>query len=149
MGLFEGGEMLMMPDSPSIMMDWASGRVRATRAIRCAWRVSTPYRSTGQALSADPLGAGASFAEAASGEYEPGVPVAFRWELGVAGVEGPSVSELGSFVFMFFEDLLVGTDNSHTLRVRKAAHLVGDLGYQVVSGESRHGLGGPSSEWDG
>ena len=100
-------------------------------------------------LSADPFGAGASFAEAASGEDEPGVPVAFGWKLGVAGVEGPSVSELGSFGFMFFEDLLVGTDNSHTLRVRKAAHLVGDLGYQVVSGESRHGLGGPSSEWDG
>ena len=40
-GLFHGGETLMMPDSPSIMMDWASGMVRATRAIRWAALDST------------------------------------------------------------------------------------------------------------
>ena len=71
-----GGDMFKMPDSPSIMMDCASGRVRATRAMRVAWRSSTPYRSTGQALSADPLSTCACLAEASAGEDEPGVPVA-------------------------------------------------------------------------
>ena len=60
MGMLQGGELLTMPDSPSIMMDCASSRVRATRAMRPAWLFST--------LGAYPFGSGASLAEAASGE---------------------------------------------------------------------------------
>ena len=99
MGLFEGGQMLRSPDSPSIMMDCASGSVRATRAIRCAWSSSTPYRSTGQALRADPFGTCAGLSESSACENEPGVPVFFGWELGVAGVEIPSVVEPGGLGF--------------------------------------------------
>ena len=99
MGLFEGGQMLRSPDSPSIMMDCASGRERATRAIRCAWSSSTPYRSTGQALRTNPLGTCAGLSESAACENEPGVPVFFGWELGVAGVEIPSVVEPGGLGF--------------------------------------------------
>ena len=40
-GLFQGGQAAMMPDSPSIMTNWASGRERATRATRKALPDST------------------------------------------------------------------------------------------------------------
>ena len=78
-GLFQGGQAEMMPDSPSIMTIWASGRERATRADSEGF--------AGFDLSANPLGASAGLSEATSGEDEPGVPVAVGWELGVAGVE--------------------------------------------------------------
>ena len=44
-GLSQGGDMLMMPDSPSIMTDCASSRARATRAMRVARLFSTWVRT--------------------------------------------------------------------------------------------------------
>ena len=149
----------MMPDSPWTMMDRASGRERATRAIRWAWRVSTPYRSTGQALSADPLGTGASLSEAASGEYEPGVPVAVGGQLGVAGVEGPEVVQPcgqtpGDAALNYL-------DGIRAEGMRESHQMVGDLGEAAASGECSEyfniqghdyvsgGLSSSSSECDG
>ena len=125
MGMFQGGDMLMMPDSPWTMMERASGRERATRAMRSAWRVFD--------LSADPLGAGASFAEAASGENEPGVPVAVGGQLGVAGVEGPEVVQpCGQTPG---DAGLNGLDGIRALGVRESHQMVGDLREAAASGE--------------
>ena len=157
-GLFHGGDMLMMPDSPSIMMDWASGRVRATRAMRCAWRVSTPYRSTGQALSADPLGTCACLAEASAGENHPGVPVTFGWKLGVAGVEGPEVVQpCGQTPGDAGLNYL---DGIRAEGMRESHQMVGDLREAAASGECSEyfsiqghdyvsGCSPPSSECEG
>ena len=114
-------------------MDRASGRERATRAMRSAWRVSTPYRSTGQALSADPLGTGASFAEAASGENEPGVPVAFGWQLGLSGVQIPVVPEPGGLPFG--KTALVGARGRAALVLGQRFNMGGDGVYTVDAGE--------------
>ena len=51
-------------------------------------------------LGADPFGAGASLSETSSGEYEPGIPVAFGRHLGFAGVELPSVLQPEAFRFV-------------------------------------------------
>ena len=54
-------------------------------------------RGTGLYLITDPLGTCASLSEASAGEDEPGVPVPGWRQLGVAGVEGPVVRQLGCF----------------------------------------------------
>ena len=133
MGLSQGGQMLMMPDSPWTMMDSASGRVRATRAIRPAWRFSTPYRSTGQALSAYPLGTGACFTEASAGEDRPGLPVARRRKLGVAGVEGPDIVQLERFPSGKF--LLISTDGGSAQLLLERQNMGGDGVHTFSTGE--------------
>ena len=125
MGMFQGGDMLMMPDSPWTMMDRASGRERATRAMRSAWRVSTWARTHSAPARV--------FAEAASGEYEPGVPVAVGWKLGVAGVEGPEVVQpCGQTPG---DAGLNGLDGIRALGVRESHQMVGDLREAAASGE--------------
>ena len=113
-----------MPDSPSIMTDCASSMARATRAMRVARLFSTPYRSTGHALCADPLGSGASLTEATAGEDEPGVPVAIGGQLGVSGVEWPDVVELYGFASM--QAASNGLDGVRALGMWKRAHMVDD-----------------------
>ena len=50
-------------------------------------------------LCADPFGSGACLAESSACENEPGVPVFFGWDLGVAGAEGPVLHQLYKLAF--------------------------------------------------
>ena len=66
MGLSQSGDMLIMPDSPLIMTDWASSRVRADEGDAVCLAVFY--------LGAYPLGACASLSEAPACEDEPRCP---------------------------------------------------------------------------
>ena len=89
-------------------------------------------------LRANPLGSGACLAKAAPGENEPGVPVAFGWELGVAGVEGPDVVQLDGQGVR--KDTLNNLDGVRACRARQRHQIVGSCREVTGSGECQKGF---------
>ena len=125
MGLSQGGDMLMMPDSP---LDHDG-----LCFVESAGDEGDAGCPVVFDLGADPLGARASLSESSSGENEPGVPVAIGRQLGVAGVERPVIRQPGDLPFR--QALLVNLDGVVSLVVWKGPHLAGDGVDAVDAGE--------------
>ena len=86
-------------------------------------------------LRADPFGSGACLAESSARENEPGVPVFFGRDLGVAGAEGPIVHQLYKLaVPQAASDSL---DGVRALGMWEGTHMVDDRRQAVAGGGVR------------